>query len=194
MKRIYLALSIVVAILTITACGSSRSLDLRKLTTGMTKAQVERVAGLPNRVLAINKTDDGYQEVLEYITPSNEVYALEFWDDYLTGFEYLYEDVNYVAPLYPPTVYPPYGRPIIVVPPAHNRPNYPNRPSQPSRPNRPSQPSQPGNSNRPNRPVPTTRPTEGSRPVGTPQTRPSTQPNRTRENTQTTSPDRSRRE
>lgn len=184
-----------IAILLIaTACGTYRSLDLRKLTTGMTKAQVEKVAGLPNRVLAINETEDGYQEVLEYRTSSSEVYALEFWNDYLTGYEYLYDDVNYVAPLYPPTIYPPYGRPIIVVPPAHNQPNRPNRPSQPNRPNRPTQPnrpSQPGNSNRPNRPAPTTRPTEGSRPVGTPNS--SSGRDRTRENnTQQNGTDRSR--
>lgn len=147
----------------------------------MTKYQVEKVAGLPNRVLAINETEDGYQEVLEYRTASNEVYALEFWDDYLTGYEYLYEDINYVAPLYPPMIYPPYGRPIIVIPPGNNhpnRPNQPNRPSQPNRPNRPNQPNRPSQPNRPNRPnqsnrpgqtnrpAVTTRPTEGSRPTG----------------------------
>jgi len=157
----------------------------------MTKAQVEKVAGLPNRVLSINATEDGYQEVLEYITSSNEVYALEFWDDYLTGYEYLYEDVNYVAPLYPPAGYPPYGRPIIVVPPDNNRPNRPNQPNRPNRPNRPNQPGNSGESNRPNHPVPTTRPTEGSRPVGTPNT--STGRDRTRESNTQTSTDRSRR-
>ncbi len=153
------------------SCGSYRSLDLRRLTTGMTKAQVERIAGLPNRVLSINETEDGYQEVLEYSTSRNEVYALEFWNDYLTGYEYLYDDIEYVAPLYPPSMYPPYGRPIIVVP--NERPNQPGRPTPPNRPGRPTPPSRPetpGGSTRPpaTNQRPTTRPTEGSRPVGTP--------------------------
>lgn len=167
-------------IIILVSCGSYRSLDLRKLTTGMTKAQVEQIAGLPNRVLSINETEDGYQEILEYQTSRNEVYALEFWNDYLTGYEYLYDDIEYIAPLYPPSTYPPYGRPIIVLPPDNNRPNRPNRPNQPNRPNRPNRPGNPGGSTRPpaTNQRPTTRPTEGSRPVGTP---PANNPSRTRE-------------
>ena len=110
-KIVYFSIIVLIA----TACGTYRTLDLRRLTTGMTKAQVEKVAGLPYRVLAINETEDGYQEVLEYRTGANEVYALEFWNDYLTGYEYLYDDIEYIAPAYPPAMYPPYGRPIIAL-------------------------------------------------------------------------------
>jgi len=166
-----------VMVLFITSCGTYRSLDLRKLTTGMTKAQVEKLAGAPNRVISINENENGYQEVLEYRTTGGDIYALEFWNDYLTGYEYLYDDVEYIAPMYPPPVYPPYGRPIYVVP-GPNRPNRPNWPNhQPNRPNRPNQSNRPerpgtgGNNSGSGRPPATTRPTtkpaEGSRPVGT---------------------------
>jgi len=90
----------------------------------MSKAEVERVAGLPDRILAVNESRDGYQEVLEYRTSRGEIYALEFWDDYLTGYEYLYEDVQYVPSLYPPVVYPPYGRPLYAYPGGVYRPGY----------------------------------------------------------------------
>lgn len=156
------------------ACGTYKSLDLRKLTTGMSKAQVEQIAGLPNRVLSIKETDDGYQEILEYSTSRDEVYALEFWNDYLVGFEYLYDDIQYVAPVYPPAIIPPYGRPIVIPP------NRPNRPNQPGRPTPPHRPENPGGSTRPPTTTrPTTRPTEGQRPVGTPPA--NTNPGRTRE-------------
>lgn len=166
------------------SCSSYRSLNLNRLTTGMTKAQVEEVAGIPERVLAVNQTEDGYQEVLQYRTSSSEIYALEFWNDYLTGYEYLYDDVAYVPPVAPPLYMPDYGRPIIIVHP-DNRPNRPNRPPSGTRP--PSQrppsgitppigtvpPNQRPPSNRP-----TTRPTENARPVGRPteNVRPSTRP------------------
>jgi len=146
----------------------------------MTKAEVEQVAGLPSRILGFNESEDGIQEVLEYRTSRDEVYALEFWNDYLTGYEYLYDDYNYqyIPPVGPPAYYPDYGRPIVVIPGRPDRPNRPNRPNKPSQPNRPS-PSQPnrpgggnnsnsGNTGRPSTTRPTTRPTEGSRPVGTP--------------------------
>ncbi|MDH6534348.1 hypothetical protein M2101_001016 [Parabacteroides sp. PM5-20] len=171
---------IIALVLLCMACGSYRSLDLRKLTTGMSKAQVEQIAGVPNRLISIKETDDGYQEVLEYSTSRNEIYALEFWNDYLVGYEYLYEDIQYVAPMYPPTIYPPYGRPIYIAP-GNNRPQRPNRPGQPDRPNQPNQPNRPNRPGQPDRPGnagtggnqegnkrPTTRPAEGSRPVRTP--------------------------
>lgn len=175
------------------SCGSYKSLNLNRLTTGMTKAQVEAAAGLPERILAVNQTKDGYQEVLEYRTSRNEIYALEFWDDYLTGYEYLYDDVTYVAPIAPPMYIPDYGRPIIIIRPDENRPNRPNRPGQGNRPpggTRP--PSQRPPSDRPTtRPTenvrPSTRPTENTRPA----TRPSTDSGRT--STRTTSETREAR-
>lgn len=131
----------------IVSCRSYRTLDLNRLTTGMSKAEVRSVVGRPYRVLAVNDTKDGYQEVLEYRTRRDEIYALEFWNDYLTGYEYLYDDLNYIPPLYPPLYYPEYGRPIIVYP---LQPGRPNRPSNPNPPTRPDA-SRPGNT-KPDRP------------------------------------------
>lgn len=155
------------------ACGAYKYLDLGMLTTGMTVAEVENLMGAPDRVLAVNKKDGYIQEVLEYRTARNEVYALEFWDNYLTGYEYLYDDVTYIPPVAPPMVFPDYGRPIYIYPPDHH-PSHPNRPNRPNRPgsnrpesNRPSRPE----SNRPSRPE-SSRP-ESSRPTTTrPQTKP----------------------
>ncbi|MCC8154705.1 MAG: hypothetical protein LIP01_11145 [Tannerellaceae bacterium] len=146
-----------VLVVLLVSCGTSRSLDLNRLTTGMTKADVERVAGFPDRILAVNETSDGYQEVLKYRTTRGEIYALEFWNDYLTGYEYMYEDVQYVPAPYPPTIFPPYGRPLYVYPGGTYRPNY-NRPGY-NRPNYQTRPpaTRPGNDNsnttvRPSRP------------------------------------------
>lgn len=156
------------------ACGAYKYLDLGMLTTGMTIAEVENLMGPPERVLAVNKKDGYLQEVLEYRTGRNEVYALEFWDNYLTGYEYLYDDVNYLPPAAPPMVFPDYGRPIYIYPPDHH-PNHPNRPNNPNRPNRPSRPE----SNRPSRPEsnrPESNRPESNRP-GRPETsRPQTKP------------------
>lgn len=155
------------------ACGAYKYLDLGMLTTGMTVAEVENLMGAPDRVLAVNKKDGYVQEVLEYRTARNEVYALEFWDNYLTGYEYLYDDVTYIPPVAPPMIFPDYGRPIYIYPPDHHpsHPSHPNRPNRPgsNRPesNRPSRPE----SNRPSRPE-SSRP-ESSRPTTTrPQTKP----------------------
>lgn len=149
------------------ACGAYKYLDLGMLTTGMTIAEVENLMGPPERVLAVNKKDGYLQEVLEYRTGRNEVYALEFWDNYLTGYEYLYDDVNYLPPAAPPMVFPDYGRPIYIYPPDHH-PSHPNRPNKPNRPNRPSRPeSNRPESNRPGRPEtsrPQTKPSEVTRP------------------------------
>lgn len=113
----------------------------------MTTEQVAQVAGRPNRLLSARQTEDGFQQVLEYRTSFGEIYALEFWDNYLTGFEYVQDDIVYVAPIHPPMHFPPYGRPIYII---NNRP--PQRPNRPNRPNRPSQPSRPSTSNRPSQP------------------------------------------
>lgn len=155
-------------ILLLTACGARQALDLNKLTIGMTVDQVVATVGPPDRILAANNKKEGYQEVLEYRTSRDEVYALEFWDNYLTGYEFLYDDVSYTPSLMPPVVWPIYGRPIYIYPGHHHHhPNYPNRPNRPSTPNRPSQPDRPGQSNRPsqpNRPGQSDRPGQSSRP------------------------------
>ncbi len=158
------------------ACGAYKYLDLGMLTTGLSVAEGDNLLGAPDRVLAVNKKDGYIQEVLEYRTARNEVYALEFWDNYLTGYEYLYDDVTYIPPVAPPMVFPDYGRPIYIYPPDHHpsHPSHPNRPNRPNRPgsnrpesNRPSRPE----SNRPSRPE-SSRP-ESSRPTTTrPQTKP----------------------
>jgi len=126
------------------SCGTYRSFDLNRLTTGMTKEEVIYTVGEPQRVLAVNNTREGYQEVLEYRTSRSEVYALEFWNDYLVGYEFLYDDVSYIAPA-PPVILPDYGRPIYVVRPD----NRPGRPSHPSRPGNSGGSGRPGNSGRP---------------------------------------------
>lgn len=160
---------IIVASFLLMACGAYKYLDLGMLTTGMTVAEVQNLMGPPYRVLAVNEKDGYVQEVLEYRTGNNEVYALEFWDNYLTGYEYLYDDVNYLPPAAPPVVFPDYGRPIYIYPPGHYHPNRPNRPTRPGRPesNRPE--TNRPESNRPNRPEsnrPPVRPSESIRPSG----------------------------
>lgn len=159
-----LSLVILISFLLV-ACGSYKYLDLGMLTTGMTIAEVENLMGPPERVLVVNKKDGYVQEVLEYRTGRNEVYALEFWDDYLTGYEFLYDDVNYLPPAVPPMIFPDYGRPIYIYP--DHRPNRPNRPNRPSRPessrpesDRPGRPE----TNRPESNRPETKPSEITRP------------------------------
>ncbi|MCS2894222.1 hypothetical protein NXY11_02775 [Parabacteroides faecis] len=156
MKKISL---IILTSFLLVACGAYKYLDLGMLTTGMTVAEVENMMGPPNRVLAVNKKDGYVQEVLEYRTARDEVYALEFWDNYLTGYEYLYDNVTYIPPVAPPMIFPDYGRPIYIYPPDHHHPNRPNKPNRPGS-NRPE-------SNRPSRPEtnrPQTKPSEVTRP------------------------------
>ena len=151
MKKISL---FILASFLLVACGAYKYLDLGMLTTGMTVTEVENLMGPPNRVLAVNKRDGYVQEVLEYRTARDEVYALEFWDNYLTGYEYLYDDVTYIPPVAPPMIFPDYGRPIYIYPPDHHYPNHPNKPNRPDS-NRPSRPE----TNRPQ-----TKPSEVTRP------------------------------
>ena len=157
MKKISL---VILASFFLVACGAYKYLDLGMLTTGMTITEVENLMGPPERVLAVNEKDGYVQEVLEYRTGRNEVYALEFWDNYLTGYEFLYDDVNYIPPVAPPMVFPAYGHPIYIHP--DHRPNRPDRPNRPGRPesNRPE--SNRPESNRPSRPE--TKPSEVTRP------------------------------
>lgn len=141
MKRILLIVTIIVSF---TACGTYNSVDsMSQLRSGMTKGEVEYYLGQPIDVLTVNYTQNGIQEVLAFRNNYDEVYAVEFWDNYLTGYEYLYDDIPYMAPA-PPTMLPPAGRPIIVAP-GHGRPNRPGRPSRPSRPAKPNRPSRPNN-------------------------------------------------
>ncbi|MCD7978805.1 MAG: outer membrane protein assembly factor BamE [Tannerellaceae bacterium] len=154
MKKI-VCLTIIAVLLVV--CGTRRSLNIDRLRTGMTKAQVENIAGSPDRLIAVRETDEGYQEVLGYWTSGGEMYALEFWDDYLTGYEYLYDEVQYYPSPYP-AYFPPYGRPIYMYsrdprppyygrPPYNNRPNYNNN-NRPGTTN-PGNTDRPGNTNRP---------------------------------------------
>ena len=87
MKRLFVVASV---ILLLSSCVSHRSLDLNRLSFGMTTQEVRALAGRPNRVLIMQQTPEAYQEVLEYRTGYSEVYALEFWNNYLSGVEYLY--------------------------------------------------------------------------------------------------------
>lgn len=112
MKKICL---VILTSFLLVACGAYKYLDLGMLTTGMTVAEVENLMGPPERILAVNEKDGYVQEVLEYRTGRSEVYALEFWDNYLTGYEYLYDDVTYLPPaiassgipcLWPSDLYP----------------------------------------------------------------------------------------
>jgi len=171
MKKI-VCLSIIAFLLV--ACGTRRSLDIDRLRTGMTKVQVESIAGSPDRLISVRETDEGYQEVLGYVTSGGEMYALEFWDDYLTGYEYLYDEYQYYPSAYP-AIFPPYGRPIYIYArdprPPYYRPGYNNRPNYNN--NRPGT-TNPGNINRPG---------TGSRPGdngSTPSTRPSVTPDTNR--------------
>lgn len=149
MKKIVYLFSLMLAL---QSCGSYRSFNLNKLRIGMSKEQVIATVGYPERVLAVNDSRQGYQEILGYRTHRDEIYALEFWDDYLTGYEFLYDEVQYVPAPRPP-YFPEYGRPIVVIPGRPGRPDY-NRPRPPSRPenNRPGRPSGRPDINQPVRP------------------------------------------
>lgn len=156
--------------LLLVACGSYKTVDLGKLTTGMSKAEVEYRIGPPERVLAVNDKREGFQEVLQYRTNRDEIYALEFWNDYLVGYEFLYDDVTYIPALAPPVVYPPRGRPIYII-----------NDSRPGRPNPPARPQPSPNEPRPGTPRPGSSGSNssGSRPSTRPESgnsRPSTRP------------------
>lgn len=166
MKKILLIITIIAVF---ASCGTYNSVDsMSQLRSGMSKGEVEYYLGLPINVLTVNYTQNGVQEVLSYRNNYNEIYAVEFWNDYLTGYEYLYDDRPYVAPA-PPMYLPPAGRPIIVTP-GHNRPARPGRPNRPNRPSRPERPDnnyRPGNNDRPgnnNRPGNNERPGNNDRP------------------------------
>lgn len=114
-------IAILISALLFVACGTYRSLDLSQISVGMSKGEVTDLLGESERVLEVNKSSEGYVEILEYSTPKNEVYALEFLNGYLKGYEFLYKDENttttYISPYYSPYYYD--RHPIIIVP---NRP------------------------------------------------------------------------
>ena len=100
--------------------GTNKTVSVNRLKMGMTKADVEYMFGPPERILVVFMTDFGYQEVLAYKTYKNEVYALEFVDDRLVGYEFLHEAVEYTPrPITQPVVIHNYIQPSS--PPAPNR-------------------------------------------------------------------------
>jgi hypothetical protein len=172
-KKILFALFIFTIVMS--SCVTHRTLYINQLTVGMTVAQVEATYGPPRRVLESKRMADGHLYATEYRNYNGDVYALEFWDDYLVGYEYLYEE-RYVAPVAPPAYRPVYGTKVVVIRQSNNRPSQ--RPPQNVRPpannNRPN--NRPNNNNNNNsRPNQSTRPTEQTRPSGG-----STNPSRTR--------------
>ncbi|MDR0371290.1 MAG: hypothetical protein LBH80_05500 [Prevotellaceae bacterium] len=141
-KTIYLLLIAT----SISGCSFFRTTGAQQLTFGMTKAEVSEFLGYPERILAVNQTRDGIQEVLQYRMSNDDVYALEFWDDYLTGYEYLYkeQDYHYVPSYAPPASRPVHGRPIPVPGFGNNRPGHrPPSTATPPRGNVPNNPDRP---------------------------------------------------
>jgi len=109
MKKIILLL---IVSLNVISCDVYKSFDPGKVTFGMSKAQTVQSFGQPERILVARQTQDGFQEVLEYKTYQKEHYAIEFWNDYLTGFELMYEETTYIPAPAPPVVTPVYGTPV----------------------------------------------------------------------------------
>ena len=143
-------------------CSVSRQQpNYGKLRIGMSMHQVENLIGPPERVISLTRTAYGYEEIWQYRTVHNEVFALEFLNEVLEGYQFLYEDYRYVPS---PNYYrPPHGRPIF--------PNYkPNRPIYRPTPSRPNQP--PSNSQHPNYRPPRPESTSPSRPGGSSGVRP----------------------
>lgn len=116
-----------------TSCMTVKTPNYGRLTIGMSMYQVENLLGPPERVLSLTRTSHGYEEVWQYRTAYNEVFALEFINEILEGYQFLYEDYQYAPSYY---YRPPHGRPIF--------PNY-----SPNKPIIPSQPSRPGTNGRP---------------------------------------------
>jgi hypothetical protein len=107
--------------------GYTETYDIRNLTVGMTKSEVFSLIGPPERYLSIARTSYGYEEVLQYRNVYNELYALEFLNEYLVAADYIYEDSW--SPMYPTTGRPAAGKPVF---PSSYRPNQP--PPQGNRP------------------------------------------------------------
>lgn len=118
-------LAIVASATLLMACGTYGALDLSRVDLGMSKDEVVDMFGPYDKVLSATKNDKGYEEVVEYTTNKDEIYALEFLNGFLTRYEFLYTDdapkTTYVYPPYPS--YCDYWRPPILV--------IPNNPKQP---------------------------------------------------------------
>lgn len=157
MKKI---LGLIFAIALLTSCASTRVSPIDQLTIGMSKRDVQYTIGPPDRLIEAHYVNGEYLEVLQY-TVYGDVYALEFWNDYLTSSEYLYADRGYyyAPPAYPPSYYGDRGRPIIII---NRPPNY--RPGQNTRPPNSGRPE--GNTRPPGsgRPENNTRPPSSGRP------------------------------
>lgn len=100
--------------------------DVSRLSSGMTKYQVDNILGRPVRLLSTSYLQNGQVEVYEYITYRNESYAVEFWNGNLSGYDFLYENATNIRPGQT-------GRPSSINPPRPTRPDRPynnnNRPS-----------------------------------------------------------------
>ncbi|MFT3995572.1 MAG: hypothetical protein QM660_14780, partial [Dysgonomonas sp.] len=170
MKK-YIYTILLSTLLLLSACGSYQTANVRNLSVGMTQSEVNQIMGYPVRVLSTNYSSDGVQEVFEYVNYQNESYAIEFWNEHLVGFDFMYRNSD---PIYRPS------SPSPVYPVEPDRPNYRpnNRPStRPSRPSGSTKPSRPDSSSRPSgsgssssRPSTSTRPNES----GSSSSRPST--------------------
>lgn len=171
MKRIVLFVSIV---LLLTGCKTTYDYgyDVRQLRAGMTKYEVERLIGPAERILEINWTPYGYEEILQYRDRYWDRYALIYMEGILIDAQYIYDGSwYYVQATRPPMgggIFPPGfipGRPVPMPPhydPPINRP-----PSDNNLPEaKPRPPLNNNNSSSSNRP-------ESSRPGNTSSSRPS---------------------
>jgi len=114
MKK-YIFLIVLVVTVVLQSCSVYTTSYVDRLTVGMTIQQVEMRYGAPRRVLEARQTPAGFLHVLEYRNRNREVYALEFWDNYLVGYEYLYDDYRYVVPVAPPQYRPAFGSRVVVI-------------------------------------------------------------------------------
>jgi len=122
MKK-YMFLMVLVITVTLQSCSVYTTSYVDRLTVGMTIQQVEARYGPPRRVIEARRTPSGFLHVLEYRNRNREVYALEFWDNYLVGYEYLYDDYRYIAPIAPPQYRPSFGTRVVVIRSNPQRPN-----------------------------------------------------------------------
>ena len=113
------------------ACVTYTSLNVNSLRSGMTVQEVRYHYGTPYRIITSTNTINGYLEILEYRN-GRSIYALEFWDDYLVGYERVYS--NYITPVAPPSYWPSYGTSVLVIRERHNSYYRPNRPPVNNRP------------------------------------------------------------
>ncbi len=127
---------ILVATLVLTGCSISRNSqadNFKRLTIGMSKGEVEYWIGPPELYLSVTRTPYGIEEVLQYRNIYNELFALEFVNDYLVSADYIHSGAWY--PMYPVANRPPHGKPVF---PSHYKPNKPAPSRPPANTNRPS--------------------------------------------------------